>query len=214
MGHLENGHQLLATYLLHSEVLVARDPTSSSSDNGNHRDGGRLASTYALKYAVLHLCLGAHAGLDNALAHWPFLRQVFASGCAAQSVGALGRYCSGGGEAVSSASKDTLSWLRYFFSDFEKDPEGMERATLFTPIKLPKYEEALERLNAVAKERQEHPIPRTVAVLGRMSQETWPADFSVFKGHTGSVYSVGFSPDGRTVVSGSGDTSCRLWDLA
>ncbi|CAE6441964.1 unnamed protein product [Rhizoctonia solani] len=34
-----------------------------------------------------------------------------------------------------------------------------------------------------------------------------------FKGHTGDVYSVQFSPDGSRVVSGSGDNTIRVWDV-
>ena len=34
------------------------------------------------------------------------------------------------------------------------------------------------------------------------------------EGHTGAVFSVSFSPDGTTLVSGSGDGTVKLWDLA
>ena len=34
------------------------------------------------------------------------------------------------------------------------------------------------------------------------------------QGHTDYVWSLAFSPDGQTLVSGSGDFTVRLWDTA
>ncbi|KIM20375.1 hypothetical protein M408DRAFT_138671 [Serendipita vermifera MAFF 305830] len=42
--------------------------------------------------------------------------------------------------------------------------------------------------------------------------KSWPAIQNVFNGHTSSVESVSFSPDGTRIVSGSDDRTIRVWD--
>ncbi|PPQ90385.1 hypothetical protein CVT25_014677 [Psilocybe cyanescens] len=38
-------------------------------------------------------------------------------------------------------------------------------------------------------------------------------ELKVLKGHTRSIRSVAFSPDGKQIVSGSDDNSVRVWDF-
>lgn len=41
----------------------------------------------------------------------------------------------------------------------------------------------------------------------------WFAPVAIFEGHTAGVFSVAISPDGKTILSGSGDNTARLWDV-
>jgi WD40 repeat protein len=41
----------------------------------------------------------------------------------------------------------------------------------------------------------------------------WPQDCRVFSGHSGQITSIGFSPNGKLVVSGLGDCTIRIWDM-
>ena len=39
-------------------------------------------------------------------------------------------------------------------------------------------------------------------------------EITTFKGHSATVRSVTYSPDGKVIASGSGDTTIKLWDVA
>jgi hypothetical protein len=42
----------------------------------------------------------------------------------------------------------------------------------------------------------------------------WVMPREPLKGHRGTVFSAAFSPDGKRIVTGSGDGTARVWDAA
>ena len=73
------GHSTLGKFLLEKEVLEATDLLLIQSCAANSSEVNiYAASDYAAKYAVHHLChMGSTENLEQALKHWPYLKQVF-----------------------------------------------------------------------------------------------------------------------------------------
>ena len=96
---------------------------------------------------------------------------------------------------------DAVRVMRQFRPAVEEAPLQVYCSTLiFSP------EQSLVRQNF----KQE--VARWIAPLPRITK-TWSSCLQTLEGHTDSVYSVVFSPNGQHLASCSGDGTVRLWDV-
>lgn len=105
-----------------------------------------------------------------------------------------------GYEEVSSTAMDVQRFIRVFGNIIlHSTPHLYVSALPFLPV------------NSVISENFAAKFPKTLRLTaGR--DTNWTAVQSVLRGHTRRVLSVSFSPNGTRIVTGSEDTTVRLWD--
>ena len=71
---------------------------------------------------------------------------------------------------------------------------------------------SLQAAAAVAPEQPE--VMAAIARAQASGDDAWARQLRSFEGHTSEVDAVAFSPDGALALSGAGDNTLRLWDVA
>ncbi|KAG1654637.1 hypothetical protein FOA52_009193 [Chlamydomonas sp. UWO 241] len=145
--------------------------------------------------------------LDGALKNWEFLSKTVDKGSVLDAMLALeGIELKSPKEdgSLSPYTMDALNWMRRCSSTMV--PGNMEVVSHdLCPVASDKYQEA-------SKRRPD--LVASTAVLGSDTKTYDTLEIRRLTRHSNSVTTLAFSPDGKTLATGSDDSTARLWDVA